>query len=261
MSRISDVFKRPGPKLIPFITAGYPRLNDTVPVVLAAEEAGAAMVEIGLPFSDPLADGPVIQAASQQAIENGVDIGWILSQVEKIRETSSIPIALMGYCNPIFKYGWEQFIAEAVSGGVDGLIIPDLPPEEGANFFARARSAGLTTVLLVAPNTANGRITQLAKLAGELLYAVSILGVTGTAGSGHNTALVEYLGRVREHSTVPFVVGFGISTGAEARSMSQLADGVVVGSALLKKLEQATDPVAGCRKFVNNICESMKDNI
>ncbi|MFC1482058.1 tryptophan synthase subunit alpha [Candidatus Neomarinimicrobiota bacterium] len=260
MSRINDLFARPGPKLIPFITAGYPQLGDTVPLVLAAEEGGAAMVEIGMPFSDPLADGPVIQAASQQAVENGVNIGWILSQVEKIREVSSIPLVLMGYCNPIFKYGREQFITEAVAAGVDGLIVPDLPPEEGAAFFAKARRSGLATIFLVAPNTANDRITHLGERAGDLLYAVSILGVTGSAGSGNNMALVKYLKRVRKHSTVPFLVGFGISTGVEAQAMSQLANGVVVGSALLRALEQAADPVAECRKFVNDICVTIKDN-
>lgn len=258
MGRISDVFKTPGAKIIPFITAGYPKLADTVPLVLAAEKGGAAIVELGMPFSDPLADGPVIQAASQLAIKNGTDIGWILKQVETIRKTSDVPLVLMGYCNPIFKYGREQFITDAVAAGVDGLIIPDLPPEEGGEFFARARSAGLSTILLVAPNTGNERIAQLADQAGELLYAVSMLGVTGTAGTTHKQALTDYLQRVREHSTVPFVVGFGIANGEQAKAISMLADGVVVGSALLRVLDKATDPVAECRKFVHDIYITMK---
>ena len=259
MSRISAIFNMPGPKLIPFITAGYPQLNDTVPLVLAADTAGAAMVELGMPFSDPLADGPVIQAASQRAIENGVNIGWILGQVEKIRATSSIPLVLMGYCNPIFKYGRKQFITDAIAAGVDGLIIPDLPPEEGADFFAAARAGGLAIILLVAPNTADERIAQLAEQAGDLLYAVSIMGVTGAvADAGNDKTLADYLSRVRLHSTVPFVVGFGIATGEQARSAAQMADGVVVGSALIKALDQATDPVAECKRFVGNIYNSMK---
>lgn len=261
MSRIGDVFMTPGAKIIPFITAGYPELKDTVPLVLAAEKGGAAIVELGMPFSDPLADGPVIQAASQRAIENGADSGWILEQVEMIRQTSDVPLVLMGYCNPIFKYGWEQFITDAVAAGVDGLIIPDLPPEEGAEFFARARNAGLATILLVAPNTSKARIAHLSGEAGDLLYAVSMLGVTGGAGSGNNKALVEYLNGVRKYSAVPFVVGFGISTGAQAAAMSQLADGVVIGSALLQALDQAADPVAECRKFVHNIYLAMKGSV
>ncbi len=259
MGRIKQVFKTDEARIIPFITAGYPELKDTVALVLAAEAGGAALVELGMPFSEPLADGPVIQAASQRAIENGAHVGWILTQVEKIRETSSVPLVLMGYCNPIFKYGWARFIADAVAAGVDGLIIPDLPPEEGAEFFAKARAAGLATILLVAPNSTNERIAELATKAGDLLYAVSILGVTGGAsGSELDGSVAKYLKRVEEHSTVPFVVGFGISTGEEARAMGQLADGVVVGSALLRALDRAEDPVVECRNFVSNLYKAMK---
>ncbi len=252
MRRIARLFREPGKKLVPFITAGFPRLEDTVPLVLAAERAGAHMVELGMPFSDPLADGPVIQQSSQAALANGVTMPWILEAVVQIRERSQIPIVLMGYINPLLNMGLEPFLARAGEAGVDGLIIPDLPPEEGAPFFGQARSMGISTIYLVAPNTDDDRIEQLGREAEDLLYAVSILGVTGSTLTGREQ-LDQYLDRVRAVSEVPFVVGFGISTPDDVRRAAARADGVVVGSALLTRLQKADDPVTEAAEYLQTL--------
>lgn len=256
MRRIARLFREPGKKLVPFITAGFPRLEDTVPLVLAAERAGAHMVEIGMPFSDPLADGPVIQQASQAALANGVTVAWILDAAAQIRERSQVPIVLMGYINPLLNMGLETFLIKAREAGVDGLIIPDLPPEEGASFFKQARSMGLSTIYLVAPNTCDDRIGQLGREAEDLLYAVSILGVTGSTLAGREQ-LDQYLDRVRAVSEVPFVVGFGISTPEDVRRAAAKADGVVVGSALLTRLQEAADPVKEAAEYLQILAAAL----
>jgi tryptophan synthase alpha chain len=180
MNRIKKIFQNRSEKVIPYLTAGYPRKEDTVAIVLAAEAAGAAMVELGIPFSDPLADGPVIQASSQTAIENGVTISWILETVYKIRKESEIPITLMGYINPIIKYGLSLFIIDCKLSGVDGLIIPDLPLEEADDFVKISKGNDILPILLVAPNTSDVRIREISKLADGLIYCVAIIGITGS---------------------------------------------------------------------------------
>ena len=165
MNRIKKIFQTRSKKVIPFLTSGYPRKEDTVSMVLAAESGGAAMVELGMPFSDPLADGPIIQASSQRAIQNGVNIPWILETVTKIREQSEIPIALMGYINPILKFGLTEFTKSCSKAGVDGLIIPDLPPEEADDYVKSSKTNGISPILLVAPNTPEKRIHEISKLA------------------------------------------------------------------------------------------------
>lgn len=256
MRCIARLFRSPGKKLAPFLTAGFPRLDSTVPLVLAAEEAGARMIELGMPFSDPLADGPVIQRTSQAALTNGVTISWILETVAQVREHSQIPIVLMGYINPLLKMGLETFLDRAKGAGVDGLIIPDLPPDEGAAFFALARSRGISTIYLVAPNTPDERIQQLGQEAEDLLYAVSILGVTGSTLSARAN-LDLYLDRVRAASEVPFVVGFGISTPDDVRRAAAGADGVVVGSALLARLEKSADPVNETAQYLKTLAAAL----
>ena len=150
MKKIKKIFQSRNKKVIPYFTAGYPHKEDTVSMVLAAESAGAAMVELGMPFSDPLADGPVIQKSSQRAIENGVNLPWILETVLEIRKQSEIPIILMGYINPIIKYGLNVFILDCKNSGVDGLIIPDLPPEEASEFVKKSKENNISPILLVA---------------------------------------------------------------------------------------------------------------
>ncbi len=259
MRRIGRLFRTPGKKLVPFITAGYPDLGSTVPLVLAAETAGAHMVELGMPFSDPLADGPVIQETSQVALDNGVTIPWILETVAQLRKQSSrIPIVLMGYINPIQRMGIETFLEEAREAGVDGLIIPDLPPEEGTAFFDMARAKGISTIFLVAPNTEGERIHQLGLQGEDLLYAVSILGVTGSSTPARQS-LDRYLDRVRASTNVPFVVGFGMASPDDVRRASARADGVVVGSALLTRLKQARDPIAEAGRYLQTLVAALPD--
>ena len=252
MNRIQKLFSEPKEKLIPFLTAGYPKLKSTVDLVCAAAEAGADMVEIGIPFSDPQADGPIIQTSSQQALDNGMTLKKIFEQVTEIRQRTKVPIALMGYYNPILKMGHETFLNNCVSSGVDGLILPDLPLEEATPFCELAKAKGVSPILLVAPNTPNERIQKISKLAGDLIYAVSILGITGNDLASKD-ALSEYLNRVQENSVTPFVVGFGISTRDEVVWFNKHSDGAVVGSAIIKNMDGNSDPVIATKILIKNL--------
>jgi len=236
LNRVKHIFNTRSEKVIPFLTAGYPDLEDTVEMVLSAEFAGADMVELGIPFSDPLADGPIIQEASRVAIENGATIRWILKTVKEIRSKSSIPLVLMGYINPIIKYGINKFLTECKNVGVDGLIVPDLPPEEADEFLKLSKENEISLILLVAPNTSNERIKFISTLAGDLIYCVSILGITGSDSSNNN--LEKYLKRVEENSICPFVVGFGISTREDVKKINQYSHGAVIGSAIIKQFNE-----------------------
>jgi tryptophan synthase alpha chain len=242
MNRINKLFREPKEKLIPFMTAGYPELDSTVDLVCSAADAGADMIEIGIPFSDPQADGPVIQASSQQALDNGMTLKIIFEQVVEIRKQTDVPIALMGYYNPILKMGHETFLNHCVSSGVDGLILPDLPLEEAVPFCESAKAKGIAPILLVAPNTPNERIKKISKLAGDLIYAVSILGITGNDLASKD-ALEKYLNRVQKNSVTPFVVGFGISSREDVIWFNKHSDGAVVGSAIIKNIEGSSNPV------------------
>ncbi len=252
MNRILQLFSEPKEKLIPFLTAGYPELNSTVELVCAAAIAGADMVEIGIPFSDPQADGPVIQVASQQALDNGITLKTIFQQVWDIRTQTDIPIALMGYYNPILKMGHELFLDHCVTSGVDGFIIPDLPFDEAQSFCELAKLKGVLPILLIAPNTSKDRIREISELAGGLIYAVSILGITGNTLSSR-AALDTYLKRVRHNSITPFVVGFGISTHDDVVWFNQYSDGAVVGSAIIEKIIANEDPVKATENFIREL--------
>ena len=252
MSRIPQLFSKRNDKVIPFITAGFPAKSDTLKMVLAAEESGAAMVELGMPFSDPLADGPVIQEASQVAIKNGVNIQWILATVKEIRMSSEIPLVLMGYINPILKYGLEKFMQDCNTAGVDGLIIPDLPPEEAEEFVEFSRTNQISPILLVAPNTSSQRINLISKLAVDLIYCVAILGITGSSKS--NTGkLDEYLERVAKNSECPFVVGFGIKSRDDVIEINKLAHGAVVGSAIINAIKNSDSPESTIRDYIERL--------
>tara|TARA_B100001750_G_scaffold114597_1_gene90447 strand:+ start:839 stop:1606 length:768 start_codon:yes stop_codon:yes gene_type:complete len=252
MNRIQSLFSEPKEMLIPFLTAGYPKLDSTVELVCAAADAGADMVEIGIPFSDPQADGPVIQASSQQALDNGMTLNKIFEQVAEIRSRTQVPLALMGYYNPILKMGHETFLHRCISAGVDGLILPDLPLDEAEPFCELAKGKGVSPILLVAPNTFNERIKQISELAGDLIYAVSILGITGNDLVSRDT-LAEYLNRVRENSTTPFVAGFGISTRDDVTWFNEHSDGVVVGSAIIKNMDGESDPVEATKFLIQKL--------
>lgn len=252
MSRIGELFSQPGEKLIPFLTAGYPELDSTGELVVAAVDAGADMVEIGIPFSDPQADGPVIQASSQRALDNGITLKQIFEQVEEIRGRTDVPLALMGYYNPILRMGHEPFLDSCISAGVDGLILPDLPLAEAGPFCESAKSKGLSPILLVAPNTPNVRIRKISELAGDLIYAVSILGITGNNLSSKD-ALESYLRRVRENSSTPFVVGFGISSREDVVWFNEHADGAVVGSALIRQMNGSLNATEAITDYIKQL--------
>lgn len=256
MNRIKHLFLKPGPKLVPFITAGYPKIDSTVELVISAENAGADMVEIGIPYSDPLADGPVIQASSQRALKNGITLEKIFEQVSTIRRDSSIPIALMGYFNPILRMGEEKFLDRCVKTGVDGLILPDLPLDEAGEFCAQCKFRGLSPILLVAPNTTETRIRLISEMAGDLIYAVSILGVTGD-GLGSKKSLKSYLQRVRDNSSTPFIVGFGIRNQQDVKFFNQYADGAIVGTAIIEKLNGGPED----SKILKNYLRELKGKV
>ncbi len=257
MNRIGSIFQNRSEKVIPFLTAGYPSKMDTVGMVLAAEQAGASMVELGMPFSDPLADGPIIQEASQIAIDNGVNIPWILEAVAEIRKQSEIPLALMGYINPIIKYGVDKFIIDCNNAGVDGLIIPDLPPEEADHYIKLTKVAGICPILLVAPNTSNERIREISKIAGTLIYCVAILGITGGVGVDKK-ALQKYLQRVEANSECPFIVGFGIKEREDVMEINKLAHGAVVGSAIIEQLKTGYDQNITIKNYINKLTKGIE---
>ena len=252
MNGIQTLFKKPREKLIPFLTAGYPKLESTVELVCAVADAGADMIEIGIPFSDPQADGPIIQASSQQALDNGITLNKVFEQVTKIRSKVSIPLSLMGYYNPIQKMGHEKFLDRCISSGVDGLILPDLPLDEAKSFCELAKGKNISPILLVAPNTTNERIRNISKLAGDLIYAVSILGITGNNLISRD-ALKTYLTRVRENSKTPFVVGFGINNRNDVVWFNNYSDGAVVGSAIINNMNKYDDPIPKTKHFINKL--------
>jgi tryptophan synthase alpha chain len=217
-----------------FLTAGYPRKGDTVDIVLALEKGGADIIELGMPFSDPLADGPVIQESSATALRNGVTLQSIFTDVVHIRRRSQIPIILMGYVNPIIHYGEQEFFDTAASSGVDGIILPEVPLEEFDRFAPAMERYGLAGILLVTPTTSPERIELIDQKSRGFLYCVSTTGVTGKKGGAPAT---EYLQTVREHArNNALLVGFGISTPEDARAYAWSADGVIVGSALIRFL-------------------------
>jgi len=252
VNRLQTLFALPKEKVIPFLTAGYPRCDSTADLVLAAEQAGVDMIEIGMPFSDPLADGPVIQAASKQALENGLTLNLLLSQLSEIRTVSDIPLVLMGYVNPILNMGMERFLDRCAELEIDGLILPDVPLDEAERYCTLCRCRNISPILLVAPNTTEERIRLISKIAGDLLYATSILGVTGSALNSREQC-ETYFARVRKSSCSPFVVGFGIRTREDVIWINQQADGAVIGTVLLEKLGQSPDPARTVRAFLEEL--------
>ena len=252
MNRIQKIFQDRTEKVIPYLVAGFPQKKDTLNMVLAAEKGGAAMVELGIPFSDPLADGPIIQKASQIAIENGVTISWILETVSKIRQQTEIPLALMGYINPIIKFGFKEFMKECCNSGVDGLIIPDLPLEETEEYVDLASKNCISPILLVAPNTSRDRIKEISKIANDLIYCVAILGISGT-NSAENDMLCTYLKKVAECCVCPFIVGFGIKERSDVININQIAHGTVVGSAIINELNKSDNPVETVENYLEKL--------
>jgi tryptophan synthase alpha chain len=235
-TKLTQLRERNEKALVLFLTAGYPKLDSTVPLVLELSQAGADIIELGMPFSDPLADGPIIQASSQQAIKNGITLDHILNQVKEIRKHTNIPLVLMGYLNPILHYGEEKFFADARKAGVDGIILPEVPLEESDRFLSFNRKYNLADILFVGPSTSDERVRTVDKVTSGFLYCVSTTGVTGRTDIGN---IEFYVKRVKRNAkNNPVLVGFGIKTPADAQRIALHADGVIVGSALIQKIAQ-----------------------
>ena len=253
MSKIHQAFEK-GKAFIAFITCGDPDLETTAAVVRSAVENGADLIELGIPFSDPTAEGPVIQGANLRALQGGVTTDKIFDLVRELREDVSIPMVFMTYANVVYSYGAERFIRTCREIGIDGLILPDVPFEETEEFLPLCHQYGVDLVSLIAPTSEN-RIAKIAAEAEGFLYIVSSLGVTGTR-SEITTDLASIVSVVRRHSKVPCAVGFGISTPEQARKMADVSDGAIVGSAIIKILEKyGRDAAPEVGKYV----KSMKD--
>ena len=234
------------PAFVAFLTAGDPSLDGTVEAALALDAAGADVLELGVPFSDPLADGPVIQRASERALGRGVTLPKVLAAVRRIRERSELPLLLFSYYNPLLQHGLERLAREAKDAGVDGALVTDLPPEEAGEWIAAARAADLDTVFLASPTSPPERLRKVAEASRGFVYAISRTGVTGErqALSGDARPLVE---RLRALTDVPVALGFGLSTPEQVREAAAVADGVVVGSALVRFLEEQPGGDLGAR--------------
>lgn len=223
--------------LIPYIMAGDPDLETTRLLIQEIERSGADMLEVGVPFSDPIADGPAIQRASERAIRSGTTLKKVLALVKGLRKSGlSVPIIIMTYYNIIFQYGITRFPSDAVSSGIDGVIIPDLPPEEASEFLAHSRAPGLDTIFLLAPTSTQDRIKRVVASSTGFIYYVSMTGITG-AKLNNVSEVKSRIPEIRQHTNAPIAVGFGISNEAEAKKLSGWADGVIVGSALVKLIE------------------------
>jgi tryptophan synthase alpha chain len=251
MSRIGTVFealRKAGRKaLIPYVTAGDPEPGVTVPVLHAMVEAGSDMIEVGVPFSDPMADGPVIQKSSERALKYGTGLRDVLEMIRQFRsKDTKTPVILMGYANPIEALGTEAFVREASAAGVDGVIVVDYPPEECAEFSALLRSHGMDMIFLLAPTSTLQRVERVAKMASGYIYYVSLKGTTG-AGNIDLADVQRNVQRIRDVSGIPVGVGFGIRNGATARAICEFADAAIIGSRVIQEIESATPATAPAR--------------
>ena len=243
MSRIHATFEQLAKgrrkALIPFVTAGDPEPGITLALMHALVASGADVIELGVPFSDPMADGPVIQRASDRALKHGVGLDRVLGFVREFRATNqTTPVVLMGYANPIEAMGAARFVQDAQRAGVDGVLVVDYPPEECASFAPLLRSHGMDLIFLLAPTSSDARIAQVARLASGYLYYVSLKGVTG-AGHLDLSGVAERIPRIRRETNLPVGVGFGIRDAATAKAVAQFADAVVIGSAIIQQMEGA----------------------
>jgi tryptophan synthase alpha chain len=259
VNRIAATFERlkaQGRKaLIPFVTAGDPYPDATVEILHALAEGGADVIELGVPFSDPMADGPVIQKAGERALAHGIGMTQVLAYVRAFRDRdATTPLVLMGYANPIERYGIDRFVADAKACGVDGVLVVDYPPEEAETFARTLQAQGLDPIFLLAPTSSDARIAEVGRIASGYVYYVSLKGVTG-AGHLDTDAVAAMLPRIRARVNVPVGVGFGIRDAQSARAVGAVADAVVIGSRLVQILEAAPrDQVADAgRRFIAEI--------
>lgn len=239
--RITECFNKlkdqDGTALVTFVTAGDPDLDMTARILPELEQAGADIIELGMPFSDPMADGPTIQASSERALASGTTLKAVLELVARVRPSVKAPIVLMGYSNPVHNYGWERFATDAARSGVDGLLLVDLPPEEAGELLPYAKKAGLKVIFLLTPTSDNSRIKQVAKAGSGFIYYVTVTGVTGVRKELAQNLSSDMAG-IASMTDLPIVAGFGISTPEQASQVAACADGIVVGSAIVKLFEQ-----------------------
>lgn len=266
MSRIQELFKQKKDHILNiYCTAGYPQLESTLPVMQALQDNGADLIELGMPYSDPLADGPVIQASSSVALANGMTIKKLFEQLEDMRQEGgggsgvrsiTVPVILMGYMNPVLQYGFEQFCADAKAVGVDGLILPDLPEHEFETEYGTIiKKYGLDFIFLVTPETSADRIKRLDALSSGFLYAVSSSSTTGK--DKDMSGVSNYLQRLKAMKlNNPVLVGFGIKDKASFEAACQYADGAIIGTAFIKALENKADVQAATRQFLNKVLQS-----
>jgi len=256
MRELFEQARKEGRKLfIPYVTAGYPRLEDTVPILLAMEAGGADIIEIGVPFTDPLADGATIQHANQVALANGITLDKSFAMVREAREKGlKAPVVFMGYYNPLLAHGEERAVAEAKAAGADGFIVVDLPAEEAGAFLAACRAHDMSFVPLIAPTSTDARIEALSRVADSWLYCVSVTGTTGGKQVDPGE-LAAFIGRVRKHTDLPLTVGFGITNRAQAEMVLKLADAAAVGSAIIATIDAADEDrrAQSVREFVEDV--------
>ena len=254
IERISAAFTKDHPAFMPYSVMGYPTREGGLAVIKSLVEAGADLLELGIPFSDPLADGPTIQAATQKSLENGTTLRDCLAMTHELRAQGvDTPALMMGYINPMLAYGLEQFVADATAAGVDGFIVPDLPPDEAEELEQLCGQHGLALVYLLAPTSTPERIRLVAEKSKGFIYLVSLTGVTG-ARNQLPTNLAEFVARVRAQTSTPLAIGFGIGNGQQAKAVAELADGVIVGSALVK---QAGESVAAVSALATELREAL----
>ena len=254
MGKIGELFKTKNRNILNmYCTAGYPRLNDTVTVLRALQEHGADIIEVGIPYSDPLADGPVIQASSMRALQNGMNIPLLFGQLKDFRPELKIPLILMGYLNPVLQYGFKRFCEKAKECGVDGLIIPDIPVAEYEREYRQViETNGLDFIFLITPETSEERIRKIDSLGSGFLYAVSSSSITGTEKDF--SAVETYLKRLIDMKLEnPLLVGFGISDRKSFESVCKHANGAIIGSAFVKAIAQASDIDGGTKEFIKGI--------
>ncbi len=259
MKKISNAFRQKK-ALIPYICAGDPDLKTTEEIVYTLEKGGADIIELGIPFSDPLADGPVIQAAGQRALKEKTSLKKIISMVNSFKNNIKTPIVLMGYYNNILKYGKKEFIKDISKAGISGVIIPDLPYEEEREFYQKLSKNDICGILLAAPNTSDDRLNYLGSKSAGFLYCVSLLGVTGDQ-KGPYEKLDEYIDRVRQQVDLPLALGFGIKNPGQAKSVSKFVDGIIIGSAFIEIINKYKDNKSKMLSKVQNFAEEIKNSV
>lgn len=261
MNRIDETFRELKNKraaLMPYLPLGYPSINISRDLIRVAQEAGADVLELGIPFSDPLADGPVVQHATQVALQNGMTLKKCLEMVQDARANGvTIPLVLMGYYNPLLQYDLKKFARDAFEAGADGVIVADLPIEEADDLQDAAHAQDLHVIFLAAPTSSDERLRKIAKATRGFLYLVSLTGVTGVR-AGLSEGLEDFVKRTRAVTDKPLCIGFGISNAENARRVAQFADGVIVGSALVAKFGEASNAAKNARAFIQELAAAVR---